>query len=439
MRQQSRFFRGAAAVLALAVAGSLAACSSPETGADDSAPPTPDQTAPDVPSEVSFDLIAEVLDGGEQVVSVALDTSAIPDIDPASIDADTFTVHVASTSPIEGLGEGEIGSLYDGDRVVTGAEVEDGRVVIDLEHGFDVQGANTLGFVSFDDGTGRNVMMDLAYTVTQNAPFTAGGADVSIEQFSQGNLVSPEVDAFDAAVSAEGLNYRLYAPEDVEGAMSLVMWLHGNGEGGIDEDEYNNESQLRANRGGLGFATPEAQEALAGAYVLAPQVPDTWYENPEQLYHDRLNALIDEVIAAHPDIDPNRIYVVGASAGGFMSVRFAGEHPDKVAAVVPIAPALWINRNDAYSVTEEEVLKIKDLPSWFIHARNDDVIDYEKSTVWAYDLLSPSGNVELTSYDDVVREGVEFPGHFSWIWAARNDPALEDGTHLWEWLGQQSK
>ncbi|MEZ5087933.1 MAG: hypothetical protein R2722_17420 [Tessaracoccus sp.] len=39
----------------------------------------------------------------------------------------------------------------------------------------------------------------------------------------------------------------------------------------------------------------------------------------------------------------------------------------------------------------------------------------EKSTVWAYDLLSPSGNVELTSYDDVVWNGMwNTPDTSSW-------------------------
>lgn len=437
MRAHHRTVRRTAIGVALALAGSLAACSSPDAGIQPTATPSADR-APR-PTEVSFDLIAEVLDGGEQVVSVALDTSEIPAIDPASVDASTFAVHVSSTSPIEG----QIGSLYDGERVVTGTRVEDGRIVIDMESGFGVAGADTLGYAAIDsallEGDGRNLLMELDYTITQNAPFSAAGEETSIEEFTQGDLVSPEVDAFEAAVSADGMNYRLSSPSGAEGTVPLVLWLHGNGEGGFNESEYNNESPLRANRGGLAFATPAAQEALGGAYVVAPQAPDSWFQNPDRAYHDRLAALVDELLTAHGDIDPSRVYVVGTSAGGFMAIRFAGEHPEKVAAVVTIAPALWLTSSEAYTVTEEEVLKIKDLPSWFIHARNDDVVDYERSSVWAYDLLSPSGNVELTSYDDVRWDGVEYPGHFSWIPASRNDPSRDGGLQLWEWLGQQSK
>ncbi len=393
---------------------------------------------------MAFELHAEVLDGGEQVTSLVLDAAALSGIDPASIDTGTFTVHVAATTPVEGLAEGQISGIFDGERKVTGTRVDEGRIVLELESGPGVAGGATLGYALLADpflaGDGRNLLLNLRYTVTQNSPFTADGREVMIGGFAQGALVNPEVDAFAAAVSATGLNYRLYSPPDPQGSVPLVMWLHGNGEGGFSPEEYNNESQLRGNRGAVAYATPEAQQALGGAaFVLAPQVPDSWFNNPAKAYHDDLNALLDEVLAAHSAIDPRRIYVVGTSAGGFMSIRFAGEHPEKVAAVVPIAPALWLTGSGIRTITEQELLKIQELPTWLIHARNDQVVDYEKSSVWAYDLLKPSGNVELTSYDDVVWDGVTYTGHESWIPASRNDPSRDDGLHLWEWLGQQSK
>lgn len=389
---------------------------------------------------LSFDLRAEVLDVGEQVTSLALDTSEIPGIDPSSIDERTFRVHATSRSPIEGR---EVSGAFDGERAVTGIRLEEGRVLIDLESGAGVVGASTLGNAAikpgFLGGDGRNLVMNLDYTITQNTRFIAGDRQVEITQFRQNRLLSPEVDAFEAAVSRDGMKYRLFSPEEVDGKAALVMWLHGNGSGGLSVDEYNNESQLRSHRGGVAFATPEAQEALGGAYVVAPQSPDSWFYDPERGYHDRLNTLLDEVFAAHPDIDPKRVYVVGGSAGGLMAARFAGEHADKVAAVVPIAPAFWVTSNKAYMVTAEQILKIKDIPSWFIHSRNDVIIDYEKSSAWAYNLLRPSGNVELTSYDRVVWDGREYFGHSSWIPASHNAPVRSDGSHLWEWLGKQSK
>lgn len=437
MMQRKVLARGGAVTLSLALISSMAAaCSPAETEVEAETLPSA-SAAPDI---VSFDLQAEVLDSGEQIVSVSLDTSQYPDIEPSSVDADTFTVSVTSASPIDDLQGRELTNIYDGERTVTGAEVEDGQIILNLESGFEVEGASTLGALSLGDGTSRTVLMNQEYTVAQTKPFVAADNEVTIEGFGQGDLVSPEVDAFASAVSAEGLNYRLFTPEmDDDSSPALVIFLHGNGEGGVDADEYNNESPLRANRGVLAYSTSEAQEALGGAYVVGPQVPGTWYDDPDEDYSGKLAGLVDEVLSEHSDIDPDRVYVAGLSAGGYMGIRFAGAYPDEVAAVVAIAPALWLYRNDAYNVVDEDILKIAELPTWLIHARNDDVVDYEKASAWAYDLLSPSGNVEFTSYDNVVWDGVEYSGHESWVPASRNDPALDDGTHLWEWLGQQSK
>ncbi|WP_372673085.1 hypothetical protein [Amycolatopsis kentuckyensis] len=38
---------------------------------------------------------------------------------------------------------------------------------------------------------------------------------------------------------------------------------------------------------------------------------------------------------------------------------------------------------------------------------------------------------ELTLYDHVIWNGHQFQGHWSWIYAARNDPGTH-GTHLWQ-------
>ena len=50
-------------------------------------------------TRVRFRLNAVVLDGGEQVVSITLDTSRLGPIDPASLTTGTFRVHATATSP----------------------------------------------------------------------------------------------------------------------------------------------------------------------------------------------------------------------------------------------------------------------------------------------------------------------------------------------------
>ncbi len=111
-------------------------------------------------------------------------------------------------------------------------------------------------------GAGRNVELDLEYTLTQVKPLTARGvSDFRFAALEQSRLVDDEVEAF-APGEANGLAYRLFSPKE-RGLRPLVVWLHGGGEGGR-EGSYDNDLVLQANRGALGFATPEAQEVFGG-------------------------------------------------------------------------------------------------------------------------------------------------------------------------------
>ncbi len=399
--------------------------------------PDPDAAvgAADRPSTtVGFTLEATVLDGGEQVTAITLDTGRLGRIDPASLTASTFTVHATATSPVP-IANGEvISSLYDVDRTVTGVTVDrHGDVVVDLAYGAGVAGASTLGYLSL---AARTVDLDLTYTVTQNAPvLLTSGRSVTLSGFEQGALRDAEVDAFSSGVSATGLSYRLFEPTGrslAGGARPLVVWLHGNGEGGLP-GYYSNEPQLRGNRGALGPATPEAQAVFGGAYVVAPQVPDTWYNLDESAYAERLAALLDELAESHR-IDASRVYVMGASAGGFMSVKLASAYPERFAALVPTCAALYLAFRGGYLVTEAEIRRLSETPTWFVHAENDPTVPFAQTSLWAHGLVA--GSV-LTSYADVTWDGVGYNGHWSWIYTARNAPTTADGATLWEWMAQQ--
>jgi hypothetical protein len=226
-------------------------------------------------NSVGFALNAVTLDGGEQVTSVTLDMSRIGQIDPASLTTSTFSVHAKATSPIATGGQ-VVG--YDLDRPVTAARLDRrGNIVLSLSYAEFQPGGGTLGYIG---SKGRNVQLDLVYTITQNAPvLLRHGRPVTIARFVQGRLANPEVDAFSYHVSGSGMKYRLYSPtrSPRHGRRPLVVWLHGGGEGAsLPDDYYDNETTLRANRGALGFATREAQQVFNGAYVVAPQSTSAW-------------------------------------------------------------------------------------------------------------------------------------------------------------------
>jgi len=377
---------------------------------------------------VTVDLNAEVLDSGEQVVSLTLRSTDLAPVHPDSLTTDTFAVQVRATSPLDGS------LAYEQDRVVTAARWQRKDVILELEHGWGVDGGSTLLYTS-----GRNVMLDLEYTLTQVEPLQHRGTrgPVELGPFVQGELLSPEVDAFSHHQVPDGLKYRLFTPSARGGRgrnRALVVWLHGGGEGGLltgGHDYYDNESTLRANRGALGFATAEAQEIFGGAYVLAPQSTSAWMQDGDG-FAPQVRDVIDEVIERER-IDVERIHVLGCSNGGYMTLKMVAENPGEFASQVPICAAVS-GPEGTFHLSDDTLRSLAPTPTWLVTAENDTTLDPHQNTVRFHELIDSS---LMSLYPDVVWEGEEYPGHWSWIYVARNDPQ-EQGMHLWEWMASQS-
>ncbi|MFJ1766811.1 prolyl oligopeptidase family serine peptidase [Amycolatopsis sp. NPDC088138] len=377
-----------------------------------------------------FTLDAQTLDGGEQITSVTLATSRFGPLDPASLTTGTFSVHAKATSPIDTGGQ-DIG--YDLDRPVTAARLDHrGNVVLDLSYGEGQPGGGTLGYIN---SKGRNVRLDLVYTVTQHEPLRSRhGRPVTITRFTQGRLVNPEVDVFDYHTSRSGMKYRLYSPAHRNGKRPLVVWLHGGGEGAsLPDNYYDNETTLRANRGALGFATEEAQGIFGGAYVVAPQSTSAWMDDGPR-FAPLINEIVRDVVRTRP-VDPARVYVVGCSNGGYMSVKMTTVYPRTFAASVPICGVVAAREAGGPPLVPDAELAAISTPTWLVASRDDDTVDPQANTVHAHELIPRSA---MTLYDHVVRDGHQFPGHWSWIYVARNDPSF-GGTHVWQWMARKRR
>ncbi len=381
-------------------------------------------------TEVGFVLDAVTLDGGEQVTSVTLDTSRLGPIDPASLTPSTFSVHAKAMSPIDTGGQA-VG--YDLDRPVTAARLDHhGNIVLALDFAEGQPGGGTLGFIA---NRGRNVRLDLVYTITQNTPIALRrGRTVTISRFVQGRLANPEVDAFSYHVSGSGMKYRLYSPSARRGRRPLIVWLHGGGEGAsLPDNYYDNETTLRANRGALGFATREAQRIFNGAHVLAPQSTSAW-----MLDGPRFAPLIQEIIedvVRRRSVDRDRIYVVGCSNGGYMSLKMTTVYPTVFAASVPICGIVTSRQAGAPPLVPDAELAAISTPTWLVASRDDTTVDPQANTVHAHNLIPDS---LMTLYDHVIWNDHQFPGHWSWIYVARNDPSTQ-GTHIWQWMAHQQR
>jgi predicted peptidase len=391
-------------------------------------------------STVRFRLNAEVLDGGEQVTSLTLDTARLGPIDPAGLTTGTFSVHAKASSPIPVAAGDVIYSEYDLDRPVTAVRLDHhGGIVLDLSHGEGQLGGGTLGYIA---GKGRNVRLDLVYTITQHTPIALrDGRSISIARFVQGRLSNPEVDAFSHHVSASGMKYRLYAPARrhgsrpaARGRRPLVVWLHGGGEGAsLPDGYYDNETTLRANRGALGFATPQAQRIFSGAYVVVPQSTSYWMADGPR-FAPLILQIIRDVVRRYP-VDDRRIYVAGCSNGGYMSLEMTGVYRDLFAASVPICGVVAALQPGGPTLISDAELSRISTPTWLVASRDDTTVPPEPNTVHAHELIPRS---LMTLYDHVVWNGHQFPGHWSWIYVARNDPSIS-GTHIWQWMAHQRR
>ena len=273
--------------------------------------------------------------------------------------------------------------------------------------------------------------------------------------------IIPPVDRFDLSGKYRHgdsltLSYASYAPESDSERIPLIIWLHGGGEGGTDPSV-----PLIANRA-ASYASDDIQTLFGGAYVLVPQSPTYWMDNGQggmtrgkenDVYNKALMGLIQDYVARHSDIDPDRIYVGGCSNGGYMTLKLLLQHPDYFAAAFPSALAY-----QSQYVTDEQLERIKNIPTWFVHSKDDSVTVADNTVIPLYERLKAAGaeNVYLSLYEHVVDitgffggDDFHYPGHWSWIYCHANEcrrnangqPVMVNGqpTTIMAWLATQRK
>ncbi|MCI1679000.1 MAG: hypothetical protein LKK36_15025 [Ewingella americana] len=233
--------------------------------------------------------------------------------------------------------------------------------------------------------------------------------------WEKGNFHSEKID----------LPYQLYTPEKNSTLLPLVIYLHGTGQAGSD-----NQAQLYQgeNIGPDYFTSPVSQSHQA-AYVLAPQTPAAirwastslaeydFKQTPITSSMENLLALIDKTLAQYP-IDKNRIYLAGLSRGGQGVWYAALLRPDYFAAIVPIAG----------SGSPEYAQKLIKLPIWVFHGTDDQVTDVNYSRNMVDSIIKQGGSSRYLRYTEI--EGGNHES--SWLTAHKN-------SELWQWMSKQNK
>lgn len=333
------------------------------------------------------------------------------------------------------------------------------------------------------DGTSNYVTLELYTSPNEGSPFLFTMATqlntwskpyyltISLSDqaklSSKGNLVEsiniePEMtnkttdaDVFmkDTFKSSDGVNYNYAYYEPKNESETLVVWLHGLGEGGTEETDP--DVTLLGNKV-TSLASEEFQGTIGGAHVLVPQSPTYWMDSDgtksnfnngkiiagTSYYTASLNELIENY---KEKVGAKKVVLAGCSNGGYMTMVLAMAYPEQYTAIVPICEAL-----PDQLITEEQIESIKNIPMFFIYSEDDEVVDPTLHSALTIQRLQEAGaeNIQVSTTDHVIdtsgaykdAEGnpYQYPGHWSWIYFHNNESQdNQTGQHVWEWLAKQ--
>ncbi len=190
------------------------------------------------------------------------------------------------------------------------------------------------------------------------------GSEVGAPQFSERQLHRGD----------RARSYRLFLPEDRSEPRPLVVFLHGAGERGSD-----NQKQLLYLPRLLASVARQREEPC---FILAPQCPagERWAEvpwgdarstpmprEPSEAMKDAIAAL--EQSLRDENVDKERVYLIGLSMGGFGAIELAQRMPERFAAMAAICGG----------GDERAASRLVHLPCYFVHGEKDPVVPVQRS------------------------------------------------------------
>lgn len=410
------------------------------------APPAPEVV---YEGDVTVDLIVGAYAGGPAIEKAVLDFGSAK-IAASSLAENPLSVSVAGAK-LGGNGDKVYLCDKDGNELKDATESQYVAIQYAVSYGQWSFNGNLSPF-SYNN---MNTWKDLTKTtVAINGTLTVGDTDYTKmgDNVTFGERIIPSLENWttNGTFTKDDitLTYGYFATEAMKNdgqKNPLIIWLHGAGEGGVDPTINilgNQVTNLSKDMIQKYFTT----DTVKGAYVLAPQTPTAWMdkdgsgtygtEEASQYYVAALKGLIDSYIAENGDIDMNRIYIGGCSNGGFMTVNMILNFPDFFAAAFPICEAY----NGAW-LTEEAIESIKDMPIWFTHSANDNTVniadvqynwmtgqttvgdlkDAYTNNLYIELINAGATNVHYTLFETVNVEGVNYDGHWSWIYTLRDE------------------
>jgi len=298
--------------------------------------------------------------------------------------------------------------------------------------------------ISLNDGSG---MTSGDYTVKS----------VTVDETMTGKTTSADAFSTDSYTAEDGVtyNYAKWSPE--EDSRTLVVWLHGLGEGGTENtDPY---VTTLANKV-TALIGDEFQETIGNAHVLVPQCPTFWMDNDGKsgnfengainadgtsYYTESLHELINSY---KEEVGAEKVIIAGCSNGGYMTMLMAKNYGDEYTAYVPICEAL----PDEY-VTDEDIKTFASVPMYFIYSEDDGTVDPTKHEIPTIKRIKAAGaeDIHVSTTEHVIDESGEYNdlndgnayqynGHWSWIYFDNNSSTCDDhGEKVWDWMASEVK
>ena len=269
---------------------------------------------------------------------------------------------------------------------------------------------------------------------------------------------------------------------DKRGKKPLIVWLHGTG----DSAATNPYMPVLSCASGNLIGEDIQKHFSNGAAVLMPQCPGSWLESssvdkygfriwiPAEIgetihkitdpiwrfmhdifssseanmddrniaktsyYTEALKELIDSFVKKNSDIDPKRIYIMGAGSGGYMALNMCVEYPDFFAAAVPVSEEYPDSK-----LTNAEIANLAQMPLWFVYSTADETVDCEDfSAATVSRLKDEDGSLLQTSVYQEITVKTESGGkerydaHECWVPLFRDECSSGRQT-LFDWLARQ--
>ncbi|MDR0489655.1 MAG: hypothetical protein LBH28_00215 [Oscillospiraceae bacterium] len=263
-------------------------------------------------------------------------------------------------------------------------------------------------------------------------------------RLSNAELIDAGIPANNAYLTGEdirSIDAGVYDPTkhgaDTKDKYPVFIWLHGVTNGRSEQWIYVNtepgnfakpDYQAEFNNGAAYIVVPRANEHTAtGNPHWMTTARSTITNNNISVYTPAVIQLINDIIVAYPNVDTDRIYICGFSAGGWMTwdTLYAAQTGDvgfKFAAAAPICTASQI--------TAAQRAELKDVPIWLLIGKYDSLISGNNAPIneintWitesGKDPQALDSRWRVTVFNTVMDPfGITIPQHSSWTLISAN-------------------